>query len=99
MKPNTIETLIHLVGVDIKGQVEELFEFDIQSAENFNYRNLAMYCRNIIDAAEALENVLLTAADEDDRIELAVAESFENIQFVSHEEHLKMHSRKEESTE
>ena len=39
---------------------------------------MATNCRNIIDTADALENLLLTAADEIDRIEIAAREELSN---------------------
>lgn len=71
MKPHTIEILTNMIIEEIKGELKTLSDLaessDCCSTEDL--RDAATSCRNIIDVAEALENVLLTAAEELDRLE------------------------------
>lgn len=94
MKPQTLNTMTILSTEEIRSSVRELEASDFDCSDSSDIRDYATHCRDIIDVAEALENLLLTAADEIERIELARAETPENIQFVSSVEHSEMHSRK-----
>lgn len=71
MKPHTIEILTNMIIEEIKGELKSLSDLaessDCCSTEDL--RDASTSCRNIVDVAEALENVLLTAVEELDRIE------------------------------
>ena len=71
MKPRTIEALTKVIIEEIKGELKELVDLTAFPSKCSSEELLAATtnCRNIIDVAEALENVLLTAADELDRLE------------------------------
>ena len=71
MKPHTIEILMNLIIEEIKGELKNLVvHANLSNGCNAeDLRDAATSCRNIIDVAEALENVLLTAAEELDRLE------------------------------
>lgn len=78
MKPNTIEVICTLIIKDITDEIKGLADnadYHIEESASSALRKMARNCRNIIDAADALENILLTAADEIDRIEIAAREA------------------------
>ena len=80
MKPNTIEVMTDLVIEGIKDELKEMVENAeyTEESDSTGLREMATNCRNIIDTADALENLLLTAADEIDRIEIAAREAQSN---------------------
>ena len=77
MKHNTVEVMTVLVIEGIKDELKELVENAeyTEESDSTGLREMAANCRNIIDTADALENLLLTAADEIDRIEIAAREA------------------------
>ena len=77
MKPNTIEVICTLIIKDITDEIKGLVDNAdyIEESDSYGFREMARNCRNIIDAADALENLLLTAADEIDRIEIEAREA------------------------
>lgn len=80
MKHNTVEVMTVLVIEGIKDELKELVENAeyTEESDSTGLREMAANCRNIIDTADALENLLLTAADEIDRIEIAASEELSN---------------------
>jgi hypothetical protein len=77
MKPNTIEVICTLIIKDVTDEIKGLVDNAdyIEESDSYGFREMARNCRNIIDAADALENLLLTAADEIDRIEIEAREA------------------------
>ena len=97
MKPDTIELFTCLACAEAKRNIDDFVKLDAATLNSCEVRYHASTCRDIITIFEALENFLLTAADEADRIEIAAAEAKSgicNIQTMTKEEHDKTHSLK-----
>jgi len=77
MKPNTIEVMTALSISQIKDELNELIDNAdyIEESDSSGHREMAKNCQNIMDVADALQNILLTAADEIDEIDVAVMEA------------------------
>ena len=77
MKPNTIEVMTALSISQIKDELKELIDNAdyIEESDSSGLREMAKNCQNIMDVADALQNILLTAADEIDEIDVAVMEA------------------------
>ena len=96
MKPQTIKVMTDLTVEAIKEELRSLVDIT-EDIDRFSvdFREIAIGCQNIIDAAEALQDVALTAADEADRIDAAALETAtsDSMQFMTRDEHTKMHSK------
>lgn len=97
MKPNTITTLTGLVIADIERNFQDVREFEKASFGDLcgaDYQDAATSCELITRAADALRDVLLTAADEANKIDIAAMEAkanYCNPQFVTRKEHAIIH--------
>lgn len=97
MKPNTITTITGLVIGDIERNFKDIRDFEQTSAGDLcgvDYQDAATSCELITRAADALRDVLLTAADEANKIDIAAMEAKANYcdpQFVTRREHAAMH--------
>ena len=77
MKPNTITTLTGIVIADIEWNFQDVREFEKASFGDLcgaDYQDAATSCELITRAADALRDVLLTAADEANKIDSAAME-------------------------
>ena len=68
MKPQTLEVMTGLAIDEFKNSMKQLLDDIDGELDASDMRDAATDCRNIADVAEALENILLTAADEVDRV-------------------------------
>ena len=96
MKPDTIELFTCLACAEAKKNIDEFVHLDAATINSNDLRMYAITCSDIIAIYEALENFLLTAADEADRIEAAADDmvAADNIQIMTEEEHSESHNFK-----
>ena len=69
MKPDTIELFTCLACAEAKKTIDEFVHLDAATVNSSSLRSYATTCSEIIAIYEALENLLLIAADEADHIE------------------------------
>lgn len=92
MKPQTLEVMTGLAIDEFKNSMKQLLDDIDGELDASDMRDAATDCRNIADVAEALENILLTAADEIDRVNAeAEAAVLPNLQMMSVAEHEDLH--------
>lgn len=94
MKPDTIELFTCLACAEAKKNINEFVNLDAATLDTNELRTYATTCGDIISIFEALENFLMTAADEAEKIDIATTEAkanYCNPQFVTRKEHAIMH--------
>ena len=94
MKPDTIELFTCLACAEAKRNIDDFVKLDAATLNSCEVRYHASTCRDIITIFEALENFLLTAADEANKIDIAAMEAkanYCNPQFVTRKEHAIIH--------
>lgn len=75
MKPDTIELFTCLACAEAKKNIDEFVHLDAATLDSSDLRTYATICSDVISILSALENLLLTAADEAERIDIAVSEA------------------------